>query len=84
MDPKIVADAAIYAKIRAYALAYYHEHAAEVSARRKIKWRETHPNPRPRGRPRKATAEIYEKGLGVGGVVETDSGNVSSSSSEAV
>ena len=82
MDDQVIRDAAIYAKIKAGSLAYYHANAEEISARRKQLWRLAHPNPRPRGRPRKATAEIYEKG--VGGVVETDSGNVSSSSSEAV
>ena len=59
MDAKVIADAAVYAKIRAYALAYYHDHASQVSERRKAKWREAHPNPRPRGRPRK---EVVESG----------------------
>ena len=69
MDPKIISDAAVYSRIKATSLAYYHAHAKEIAEQRKIKYREAHPNPRPRGRPRKG-----------GGGVETDSGNVSSSS----
>jgi hypothetical protein len=72
MDTQTLADAAVYAKIKAMSLAYYHAHAKEISTKRKELWKLAHPNPRPRGRPRK----------GGGGVVETDSGNVSSSSSE--
>jgi|LakMenE18May11ns_1017448.scaffolds.fasta_scaffold9712722_2 hypothetical protein len=84
MDAQIIADAAVYAKIKAGSLAYYHANAAEISAKRKELWRLAHPNPRPRGRPRKATLEMYQKAVGGGGVVETESGNVSSSSSEGV
>jgi hypothetical protein len=69
MDSKILADAAVYSRIKAGSLAYYHAHAKEIAEQRKIKYREAHPNPRPRGRPRK--------------VVATD-GNTSSSSSEGV
>ena len=54
MDPKIIADAAVYSRIKATGLAYYHAHAQEIAERRKIKYREAHPNPRPRGRPRKS------------------------------
>jgi hypothetical protein len=85
MDAQIIADAAVYAKIKAGSLAYYHANAAEISAKRKELWRLAHPNPRPRGRPRKATLEMFQKAIGGGGgVSETDSGNVSSSSSEGV
>lgn len=69
MDERVIADAAVYAKIKAGNLAYYHAHAQEIAEQRKQKYRQAHPNPRPRGRPRKSVA--------------TD-GNVSSSSSEAV
>lgn len=79
MDPQVLADAAVYAKIKAGSRAYYHANADEISAKRKQLWKLAHPNPRPRGRPRKATLEMMAGG---GGVVETDSGNVSSSSSE--
>lgn len=82
MDAQTIADAAVYAKIKAGSLAYYHAHADEISAKRKELWKLAHPNARPRGRPRKATFEMHQKA--VGGVVETDSGNVSSSSSEVV
>jgi len=53
MDTKTLSDAAIYSRIKEAALVYYHAHAQEISERRKMKYRETHPNPRPRGRPRK-------------------------------
>ena len=76
MDAQTIADAAVYAKIKAGNLAYYHANAAEISAKRKELWKLAHPNARPRGRPRKA--------IGEGMVPETDSGNVSSSSSEVV
>lgn len=82
MDAQTIADAAVYAKIKAGSLAYYHAHADEISAKRKELWKLAHPNARPRGRPRKATFEMHQKA--VGGVPETDSGNVSSSSSEVV
>jgi len=75
MDEQTLADAAVYSRIKAISLAYYHAHAAEIAERRKAKYRDAHPNPRPRGRPRK----VVEGG---GVAVETDSGNVSSSSSE--
>lgn len=72
MDAQVIADAAVYAKIKSGSLAYYHAHAQEIAEQRKIKYREAHPNPRPRGRPRKVRSDI---------VVD---GNVSSSSSEGV
>jgi hypothetical protein len=56
MDAKIIADAAMYAKLKAANLAYYYAHQQEISEQRKQKYRETHPNPRPRGRPRKVVA----------------------------
>ena len=57
MDNKTLSDAAIYSRIKAAALAYYHTHAQEISERRKAKYREAHPNPRPRGRPPKVAVE---------------------------
>ena len=75
MDSKVLAYATIYARIREQNRIYYHEHATEISEQRRNKWRDTHPNPRPRGRPRK------DRGVGV---VDSESGNVSSSSSEVV
>jgi hypothetical protein len=57
MDNKTLSDAAIYSRIKAAALAYYHAHAQEIAERRKVKYREAHPNPRPRGRPRKVADE---------------------------
>lgn len=56
MDAKTISDAAVYAKIKAGNLAYYHAHAQEIAEQRRQKYRETHPNPRPRGRPRKVAA----------------------------
>jgi hypothetical protein len=76
MDAQTLADAATYSRIKAMSLAYYHAHSTEISERRKAKYRADHPNPRPRGRPRKVVEG--------GGVPETDSGNTSSSSSERV
>jgi hypothetical protein len=84
MDAQTIADAAVYAKIKAGNLAYYHANAAEISAKRKELWKLAHPNARPRGRPRKVTLQMYQKAVGGEGVPETDSGNVSSSSSEGV
>jgi hypothetical protein len=78
MDEQIIADAAVYAKIKAGSLAYYHAHAAEISAKRKELWKLAHPNARPRGRPRKVTAEMYDK------MMAKESGSGSSSSSEGV
>ena len=77
MDAQTLAHAATYARIKAMSLAYYHAHATEISERRKAKYREAHPNPRPRGRPPK----VVEGG---GVAPETDSGDTSSSSSERV
>lgn len=57
MDNQILSDAAIYSRIKEAALTYYHAHAKEISERRKVKYRETHPNPRPVGRPRKVAVE---------------------------
>lgn len=71
MEPQVIADAAVYARVKAANLAYYHAHAKEIAEQRREKYRVAHPNPRPRGRPRK------------GGSVPTD-GNVSSSSAEGV
>ena len=73
MDARVVADAAVYARVKAANLAYYHAHAAQIAEQRKIKYRAAHPEPRPRGRPR--------KGVGGGGVVAD--GNTSSSSESA-
>ena len=70
MDARVVADAAVYARVKAANLAYYHAHAAQIAEQRKIKYRAAHPEPRPRGRPRKG-----------GGVVAD--GNTSSSSESA-
>jgi len=78
MDAQVIADAAVYAKIKAGSLAYYHANAAEISAKRKELWKLAHPNARPRGRPRKVTPEMYEKMVAKG----SESG--SSSSSEGV
>lgn len=75
MDAQTLAHAATYARIKAMSLAYYHAHATEISERRKAKYRDAHPNPRPRGRPPKARG---------GGVPDEESGNTSSSSSERV
>ena len=72
MEPQVIADAAVYARVKAANLAYYHAHAKEIAEQRREKYRAAHPNPRPRGRPRK----------GVGG--SSTDGNVSSSSSEGV
>jgi hypothetical protein len=69
MDTKILSDAATYSRIKAGALAYYHAHAKEIAERRKIKYREAHPNPRPRGRPPKVAVETDLK------VVSQDSNN---------
>jgi hypothetical protein len=69
MDTQTLADAAAYARIKAYNLAYYHRHAAEIAARRAAKYRAAHPTSKPVGRPRKVVAG-------------TESG--SSSSSESV
>ena len=70
MEPQVIADAAVYARVKAANLAYYHAHAKEIAEQRREKYRAAHPNPRPRGRPRKSGSS-------------TD-GNVSSSSSEGV
>jgi len=56
MDAQTLAHAATYARIKATALAYYHAHATEIAERRKAKYQADHPNPRPRGRPRKVVA----------------------------
>lgn len=74
MDSQTLADAAAYARIKAYNLAYYHRHAAEIAARRAAKYRAAHPTSKPVGRPRKV--------VGGGCMAGTESG--SSSSSESV
>lgn len=50
---KILADAERYARIKENSRKYYHDHVSEISEMRKAKYRADHPNPRPRGRPRK-------------------------------
>ena len=70
MEPQVIADAAVYARVKAANLAYYHAHAKEIAEQRREKYRAAHPNPRPRGRPRKSGSS-------------TD-GTVSSSSAEGV
>ena len=64
MDDQTLADAATYSRIRAMSLAYYHAHAKEISERRKAKYREAHPNPRPRGRPRVTDPQAPKVGGG--------------------
>jgi hypothetical protein len=84
MDEQTLANAAVYSRIKAMSLAYYHAHATEISERRKAKYRAAHPNPRPRGRPPKVVEGVRSGSDEGGGVPETDSGNTSSSSSERV
>lgn len=54
MDAQVLADAQKYQRLRQYSLDYYHLHAETISARRKDRYRATHPDaiPRPNAKPR--------------------------------
>ncbi len=46
-----------YLKHREAQNRWYETHKEEVAEKRKTEWRDKHPNPKPRGRPRKVVAD---------------------------
>jgi hypothetical protein len=63
MDDQLIKDAEKYKRLRQYALNYYHAHATDISAKRKEKYRATHPDavPRPNAKPRGLTDNVAVK-----------------------
>lgn len=54
-----------YEKQKEIARKYYQDNKADILQKKKETYREKHPNPNPRGRPRKVLMELDPRGEGV-------------------